>query len=115
MTARTAAGAHSQYRVPARPSEADSGSTRGSCVHGRAKERGRSPLGAQRTCGTQPGSSAAQCLLSQVGRGLHYQLNAAATRARSRDHMGTLEPRACLDLDRSVEQLQRGALGGTGG
>ena len=48
MTAKTAAGAHGQYHVPARPSGADSRSTRGSCVHGRVKEKGQSPLGAQK-------------------------------------------------------------------
>lgn len=55
MTARTAAGAHGQYQVPARPSGADSDSTRGSCVHGRVREEGRSPPGALRAWGTQPG------------------------------------------------------------
>lgn len=55
MTAGTAAGAHGQYQVPARPSGADSDSTRGSCGHGRVKDEGQSPPGAQRTRGTQPG------------------------------------------------------------
>lgn len=112
---QTAAGAHGQYQVPARPSGADSDSTRGSGVHGRVREEGESPPGAQRTWGTQPGSSAAQRLLSHLGRCLHYQLSAAGTRAPSRDRVGTLEPWACLDLDPSVEELQRGALGGMGG
>ena len=107
MTAKTAAGAHGQYHVPARPSGADSRSTRGSCVHGRVKEKGQSPLGAQRTWGTQPGSSAAQCLLSHTRRGLHHQCCCLQG--------PTLEPRACLDLDWSVKQLQRGALGGMAG
>jgi len=81
VTARTAADAHGQYHVPARPSGADSGSTRGSCVHGSVKEKGQSPLGAQRTWGTQPGSSVAQCLLPHARRGLHRHLSAAASRA----------------------------------
>ena len=92
MTARTAADAHGQYHVPARPSGADSGSTRGSCVHGSVKEKGQSPLGAQRTWGTQPGSSVAQCLLPHARRGLHRHLSAAASRAPpwSPGHVWTL-------------------------
>ena len=114
MTARTAAGAHGQYQVPARPSGADSDYQR--LLWARQGQGGRTEsTRSTENKGDSAWPSAAQRLLSHVGRCLHHQLSAAPPRAPSRDRVGTLEPWACLDLDRSVEELQRGALGGTGG
>lgn len=46
-------------------------------------------------------------------RGLHYQLN-VATRARSRDRVGTLEPLACLDLGSVSGAITEGYSGRNG-
>lgn len=85
------------------------------CMAGHRDERTELLTGStENMWGLQHGSSVAQCLLPRVGRGLHYQLNAAATRARSRDRVGTLEPQACLDLGSVSGAITEGHSGRNG-